>query len=64
MKASSGNLTGRLPSISSGAITSTPSLDADGNGTPETYGVNETIYVDVEFDNPVEVIDSGSASNV
>ena len=58
------NITGRLPKISSVAITSTPALDADGNGTPETYGANETIDIDIEFNNPVEVIDDGSASNV
>ncbi|MCY4637871.1 MAG: PKD domain-containing protein, partial [Acidobacteria bacterium] len=58
------NLTGRLPAITSVTITSTPGVDTDGNGTPDTYGLNETIDIDVEFDNPVEVIDDGSAGNV
>ena len=58
------NLTGRLPAIASVAITSTPALDANLDGTPDTYGAGETIDVDVEFDNAVEVIDDGSAGNV
>lgn len=58
------NLTGRVPAVSSVAITSTPSLDGDGDGTPDTYGADETIDVDVEFSTAVEVDEGGSASNV
>ena len=52
------------PAISSVAVTSVPLLDTDDDGTPDTYGQGETIFVDVEFDQPVAVDDSGAAGNV
>ncbi len=53
-----------VPTMLSVSITSAPSLDADGDGTPDTYGQGETIFVDVRFDQPVGVDDGGAAGNV
>ncbi len=58
------NGTGLTPLIASVAIASTPSLDADGDGTADTYGPGETILVDVAMDEAVEVNDGGAASNI
>ena len=58
------NGTGLTPLIASVAIASTPRLDADVDGTPDTYGPGETILVDVEMDEAVEVNDGGAASNI
>ena len=52
------------PVMSSVAITSAPSVDADGDGTADTYGPGETIVVDAQFDQPVAVDDRGAADNV
>ena len=38
------------PAITSVALTSTPSIDADSDGTPELYGAGETIEVTVTWD--------------
>ena len=52
------------PVLSSVTIASVPSLDADGDGAPDTYGPGETIFVDAQFDQPVAVDDGGAADNV
>ena len=52
------------PVISSVAVASTPSFDADGDGAPDTYGPGEMIFVDMQFDQPVAVDDRGAADNV
>ncbi|MCY4389481.1 MAG: SwmB domain-containing protein, partial [Desulfurellaceae bacterium] len=44
-----------LPTVSAVAITSTPSHDADNSGSPETYGLGDTIEVQVTFSKPVTV---------
>ena len=41
---------GRSPAITAVALTSTPSIDADSDSVPETYGVGETIAVTVTWD--------------
>ena len=58
------NGTEQTPVIASVEIASTPSLDADGDGTVDTYGPGESIFVDVEMDSQVGVDDAGAASNV
>ena len=58
------NGTGLTPLITSVGITSTPKLDADGDGTPDTYGAGELIFVDVAFDEQLAVDDGGSPSNI
>ncbi len=41
------------PAVSSVAIVSKPRLDADNNGTKETYGAGQNIVVDVTWDHAV-----------
>ncbi len=43
------------PSVTGVAIWSTPSLDRDDSGTPETYGLSEKIRVQVTFSEAVTV---------
>ncbi len=37
------------PAVASVALTSTPAIDADGDGTPDTYGRGETVEVTVTW---------------
>ncbi len=43
------------PAVTGVEISSTPSLDVDGDNTPETYGLGEKIQVQVTFDKNVTV---------
>ncbi len=43
------------PAVTGVAIASTPSQDVDNDGTPETYGLGETIRVQVTFSRAVTV---------
>ncbi|MYE14193.1 MAG: hypothetical protein F4X99_21535, partial [Gammaproteobacteria bacterium] len=43
------------PTVTGVAVSSTPSLDADNNGTPETYGLNGNIEVRLTFSEAVTV---------
>ncbi len=43
------------PTVSGVAISSTPSLDTDDSGTPETYGLTEVIRVKLTFSEAVTV---------
>ena len=43
------------PTVTGVAISSTPSLDTDNNGTPETYGLTEKIRVKLTFSEAVTV---------
>ncbi len=43
------------PEVTGVEISSTPSLDVDGDNTPETYGLGEKIQVQVTFDKNVTV---------
>ena len=43
------------PSVSAVSITSTPSLDADSDNVPETYGAGETVRVRLTFSTKVTV---------
>ena len=43
------------PSVTAVEITSTPAADANSDGTPETYGTDETIRVQLTFSAAVEV---------
>ena len=48
-------IAGAAPVIESLDIVSTPSIDADNNGTTDTYGVGETIAVEATFNEAVTV---------
>ena len=54
----SGNAKNKIDMV---RIVSTPSHDADGDGTYDTYILGETILIDVEFSDPVEVNGDGNA---
>ena len=51
------------PTISSVAIGSTPPADTDDDGTADTYGIGDTIHVDVTFNESVK-INAGQGANV
>ena len=48
-----------LPAVTAVAIASTPPHDEDGDNTPETYGLGDTIEVQVTFDKTVAVDTAG-----
>lgn len=50
---------GTAPVITSVTIAFVPTVDADGDGTPDTYGSGEQIFVDVQFDEAVTVDTQG-----
>ena len=54
------------PAITAVALTSTPQIDADSDGTPETYGAGETIEVTVTWDADVlwDVSATGAALKI
>ena len=58
-------VTNNTASIVSVRIVSTPSIDADdpSDGTPETYGVGETIAVDVTFGEAVAIVSNDPNQN-
>ena len=55
-------VTDNAPRIVAVVISSTPKVDADGDGTPDTYGAGETITADVIFSEPVKF--TGGKGNV
>ena len=47
-----------MPVVSAVALVSEPTVDADGNGTKETYKPGDTVRARVTFDGPVDVAGS------
>ena len=53
------NVTGvTKPTVSAVEIVSTPQVDTDSNGTPDTYGLNEKVKVGLTFSEAVDVTTS------